>query len=59
MQHLESSVPKINSIFVLRIRPEPSCTDPARALRWLLKSMLRSYGLRVVSIDEIETSVSP
>jgi len=42
-------------IFILRIRAEPR-VDTTRALRWLLKSILRQLGLRCVSIEEERTT---
>jgi hypothetical protein len=38
-------------IYVLRIRAEPHA-EQVRALRWLLKSMLRQCGWKCLSIDE-------
>lgn len=38
-------------VFCMRVRAEPR-VDPIRALRWLLETMLRQYGLRCVSIEE-------
>jgi hypothetical protein len=37
--------------FVLKLRPLPG-VDPIRALRLGLKRLLRSYGLRCVSVAE-------
>jgi len=36
-------------IYTLTVRAEPG-VDPVRALRWLLKGMLRQLGLRCVDI---------
>jgi hypothetical protein len=40
-------------IFVLHLRPLPTCTDPIKALRFLLKRALRSHGLKCVSCEEV------
>jgi hypothetical protein len=40
-------------IFLLRLRPEKKVSSPIRALRRGLKFLLRSCGLRALSIDEI------
>jgi len=40
-------------IFLLRLRPEKTVSSPIRALRRGLKYLLRSCGLRALSIDEI------
>jgi hypothetical protein len=40
---------KDGPVFVLRVRPEPGVDDPFRALRAVLKSMLRRHGLRCLS----------
>jgi len=37
--------------YVLVLQPEPG-VDAIRALRWVLKSLLRRWGLRCVSIEE-------
>jgi hypothetical protein len=37
--------------FVLRLVPTAG-TDPIRALRWGLKTLLRRYGLRCVAVQE-------
>jgi hypothetical protein len=38
--------------FVIILEPEKYVTDPARALRGALKRLLRSYGLRAVSVEQ-------
>lgn len=38
--------------FVLELRPERSCREPACALRRALKILLRRCGLRAVSVEE-------
>jgi hypothetical protein len=44
---------KVNrSIFVLRLRPEKGI-DPIRALRNVLKELLRRHGMKCTSIDQI------
>jgi hypothetical protein len=40
-------------IFLLRLRPERTVSHPIHALRRGLKFLLRSCGLRALSIDEI------
>jgi len=39
-------------VYVLTVRPTPDATDPQgiRRLRAMLKSMLRRFGLRCVSV---------
>jgi hypothetical protein len=37
--------------FVLRLQPVPG-TDGVRAMRWVLKTLLRKHGLRCVSIEQ-------
>jgi hypothetical protein len=39
-------------IFILRLRPEPKI-DAHRALRAALKSLLRHFGLRAISVEEM------
>jgi hypothetical protein len=39
-------------IFVIELQPEKHVVDPTRALRGALKRLLRSYGLRAVSVEE-------
>jgi len=38
--------------FIIVLEPEKHVTDPVRALRGALKRLLRSYGLRAVSVEE-------
>jgi hypothetical protein len=38
-------------IFLLRVRPLKD-VDPIRALRWILKRMLRDYGMQAISCEE-------
>jgi hypothetical protein len=40
----------MNSIFLIRLRALPG-VDGVRALRAALKTLLRRYGLRCISID--------
>ncbi len=42
-------------VFVLRLEPKRG-VDPIRALRSLLKVMLRRFGLRCVAVEEIAES---
>jgi hypothetical protein len=37
--------------FVLTLQPIPG-TDGVRAMRWVLKTLLRKHGLRCVSIEQ-------
>jgi hypothetical protein len=39
--------------FVVTLRPEPGI-DPIRALRRLLKVLLRGYGMKCTSVDQID-----
>jgi hypothetical protein len=38
-------------VFVLRLRALKD-VDPLRALRWILKHMLRDYGMQAISCEE-------
>jgi hypothetical protein len=38
-------------VFILRLRPEKNI-DPLRALRWVLKHMLRQHGMQCISCVE-------
>jgi len=38
--------------FIIVLEPEKHVVDPIRALRAALKRLLRSYGLRAVSVEE-------
>jgi hypothetical protein len=42
-------------LIVLTLRPERD--DSVRGLRWLLKTALRRFGLRCISVREIDVSV--
>lgn len=39
------------AVYIITVQPLPG-TDPARALRWALKAMLHSFGLRCIDIAE-------
>jgi hypothetical protein len=39
-------------IFLIALQPLPG-VDAIRSLRWVLKSLLRQYGMRAVSISQI------
>jgi len=39
------------AVFVLRLRPLKD-VDPYRALRWILKRVLRDYGMQAISCEE-------
>jgi hypothetical protein len=47
---------KTRPIFVLKLRPEPQVTDPIKALRFALKTLLRRHGLRCLTIYEDSTN---
>jgi hypothetical protein len=38
--------------YTIILEPEKHVADPVRALRAALKRLLRSYGLRAVSVEE-------
>jgi hypothetical protein len=38
-------------IYILRLAPTPG-TDGEKALRWLLKVLLRRFGMRCVSVEK-------
>jgi hypothetical protein len=38
-------------VFTVRFRPDPSCSDPIKSLRWLLKKAKR---LGLVAVDAVE-----
>jgi hypothetical protein len=44
--------PKSGRVFVVKLRPLPHCTDPIKALRSALKTLLRRFGLRCIEINE-------
>jgi hypothetical protein len=37
--------------FIVRLQPQPG-SDPIKALRWILKTSLRQFGMRCIAIDE-------
>jgi hypothetical protein len=39
-------------VFLLMLQAERNVADPVHALRWVLKALLRHYGLRCVSVEE-------
>jgi hypothetical protein len=39
-------------IYLIRLRPLPTVSDPIRALRAALKRLLRDHGLRAVSVSQ-------
>jgi hypothetical protein len=39
--------------FFIHLIPTDDCTDPIKALRELLKRALRSWGLRAVTVREV------
>jgi hypothetical protein len=44
--------------FVVYLTPTPTCDDPIKALRFFLKRALRAYGLRCVTLKEINQEES-
>jgi hypothetical protein len=40
--------------YLIQLRPEPGVNNPLRALRQALKVLLRRFGLRCVSAEEIQ-----
>lgn len=50
VDHRQPLASERRPVFILRLRPEPAVADPTRALRWALKTLLRKFGLRAVSI---------
>ena len=42
----------MRKIFTLRLRPTRNEATSIRGLRWLLKHMWRSYGVRCISAEE-------
>jgi hypothetical protein len=39
--------------YLVKLTPTDDCTDPIKALRELLKRALRSWGLRAVTVREV------
>ena len=46
---------QVRPVFRLTLRPEPHVTDPVRALRLALKVLLRRFGLRCISVEEVQS----
>jgi hypothetical protein len=44
--------PGIGRVFVVKLRPLPSVTDPIKALRGALKVLLRRFGLRATEVSK-------
>jgi hypothetical protein len=44
--------------YIVHLAPTPNCTDPVKALRELLKRALRSWGLRCVTLSEVNQEQS-
>jgi hypothetical protein len=40
-------------IYLLKLQAAPG-SEGIRALRWLLKVLLRKYGLRCISVEELQ-----
>jgi hypothetical protein len=46
------------TIFVIHLRPMPSCADPIRALRGALKTLGRKYQLKAISaVEETDSEI--
>jgi hypothetical protein len=41
--------------FIIVLEPEKRVVDPIRALRAALKRLLRSYGLRCISVEQVQS----
>jgi hypothetical protein len=41
------------------LQPEPRCADAERALRGLLKTALRKFGLRCTGVEELPSEAAP
>jgi hypothetical protein len=39
-------------IYTIELKPEPGVENPTRSLKALLKTALRRFGLRAVSVEE-------
>jgi hypothetical protein len=48
------SAPLHRPQYLIRLRPEPHVDNPVRALRLALKTLLRRFGSRCVSAEEIQ-----
>jgi hypothetical protein len=46
--------PPDRAVFTLILQPTSSCDDPVKALRWVLKTLLRTHKLRCISIKQTE-----
>jgi hypothetical protein len=44
--------PSRGRVFVVKLRPLPSVTDPIKALRSALKVLLRRFGLGCIDVSE-------
>jgi hypothetical protein len=44
--------------FIVHLAPTADCADPVKALRELLKRALRSWGLRCVTLSEVNQEQS-
>jgi hypothetical protein len=49
---------KQGPIFVVRLQLPPDGAS-ARSLRWVLKRLLRSYGMKCLSIEELQLHAMP
>jgi hypothetical protein len=45
--------PDSSCVFIIKVRPVPG-VDPIKALRRLLKALLRQYGLKCTQVSEQE-----
>jgi hypothetical protein len=48
---LQSDKAQNRPVYILRLRPL-KCVDPIKALRWILKTVLRQHGMQALSVEE-------
>jgi hypothetical protein len=48
----KTQAPQRKPQFIILLEPEKYVVDPVRALRGALKRLLRSYGLKAISVEE-------
>ena len=53
MSEAPSAKASARPLYRLMLRPEPGVPDPDRALRQLLKLMLRRFKLKCISIEQV------
>jgi hypothetical protein len=47
---------KDRPVYILKLRPEPQVVDPVRALRAVLKRLLRQHGFKCITVYEDSTN---